>query len=83
MVFCKGSVEQPVNWLHLRISPLVHDSGLHRADYNGKVLNIDVVTLGASWRVFPNDNRQSYGLKQMIQGLSRSLGEGNRQMLTS
>ena len=78
-VFGKGSVEWLINWLHLTISLPTHDGGLHRTDYNGKVLSIDIGMLGALQRVFPNDNRQSYGLKQTILGLSRSPGEGDGQ----
>ena len=44
-----GSVEWPVNWLHLRISLLAHDSGLHKTYmyHNDKVFNIVIGMSGA------------------------------------
>ena len=78
-VFSKGSVEWPFNWLYLRISPLAHDGGLCRTDHNDKVSNIVIGMSDALQQIVPNKNRQSCGLKQTIQGLSRSPGEDNGQ----
>ena len=84
-IFHESLVEWSVNWLHLRICLLAHDSDLHRTNHNSKVSNRFKGISGALQSMVSKKRNSHISYNKLSEGSPEHLAKaisGPNRMLT-